>query len=264
MAKMTNETNVGDRTNALTNEILRVTVGSRLHGLEVGDQDDRDEMGIFVDRPHNLIGLGQQQPHYVYRSQPQGVRSGPGDLDLTIYSLRKWMALAIGGNPSVLLPLYAPDEHVLIEHPLGRELRELKGAIVWRETLIAHERYMKNQWERMLGERAGHMPKRPELVEKYGFDTKYAGHAIRLGIQGVELGLDGYLTLPMDEAYRDLIVAVRTGEKTWAEVLEIIEDLHLQLVALVRDSDALPEKPDLELLTGWMQDAHLRHWGLRS
>ena len=36
------------------------------------------------------------------RTQPEGVRSGPGDLDLIVYSLRKWMRLALTGNPTVL------------------------------------------------------------------------------------------------------------------------------------------------------------------
>ena len=37
--------------------ILRATVGSTVHGLHDGGQDDRDEMAVFVEPPEYLIGL---------------------------------------------------------------------------------------------------------------------------------------------------------------------------------------------------------------
>ncbi len=39
-------------------------------------------------------------------------RSGAGDLDVIVYSARKWARLALSGNPTVLLPLFVPDEEV--------------------------------------------------------------------------------------------------------------------------------------------------------
>lgn len=70
--------------------ILRGTVGSTVHGLHHADQDDRDEMAIFVEPPEFLVGLRLARSgsswgpfeHYVERTQPEGARSGPGDLDL--------------------------------------------------------------------------------------------------------------------------------------------------------------------------------------
>ncbi len=71
--------------------ILRATVGSTLHGLHHGGQDDRDEMAVFVEPPEYLVGLARARSirgglygfeHFVERTQPEGVRSGPGDLDL--------------------------------------------------------------------------------------------------------------------------------------------------------------------------------------
>ena len=35
---------------------------------------------------------------------------GLGDLDVVIYSARKWARLALSGNPSVLLLLFVPDD----------------------------------------------------------------------------------------------------------------------------------------------------------
>ena len=78
--------------------ILRATVGSTAHGLHHGGQDDRDEMAVFIEPPEYRLGLklarGQGRKlhpleHWVERTQPEGARSGPGDLDLVAYNLRK-------------------------------------------------------------------------------------------------------------------------------------------------------------------------------
>src|ERR671925_1818212 len=112
--------------------VLRATVGSTVHGLHHGGQDDRDEMAVFVEPPEYLLGLARARgirgglygfEHYVERTQPEGVRSGPGDLDLVAYNLRKYIRLALKGHPTILLLLFVPDEFVLVETELGEELR---------------------------------------------------------------------------------------------------------------------------------------------
>jgi uncharacterized protein len=102
--------------------ILQATVGSTVHGLHHGGQDDRDEMAVYIEPPEFLVGLRRAPAirgglygfeHYVERTQPEGVRSGPGDLDLVAYSLRKWVRLALKGHPTILLLLFVPDEFVV-------------------------------------------------------------------------------------------------------------------------------------------------------
>ena len=44
---------------------------------------------------------------------------------------------------------------------------------------------------------AGAHTNRPELVAVHGYDTKYAMHALRLGLQGIELLTTGRITLPV-------------------------------------------------------------------
>src|SRR5919201_2283200 len=114
--------------------VLRATVGSTVHGLHHGGQDDRDEMAVFVEPPEFLVGLRRARhmrgglygfEHYVERTQPEGARSGPGDLDLVAYNLRKYVRLALKGHPTVLLMLFVPPELTLVETEIGRELRAL-------------------------------------------------------------------------------------------------------------------------------------------
>jgi predicted nucleotidyltransferase len=127
--------------------ILRATVGSTVHGLHHGGQDDRDEMAVFVEPPEYVLGLrlarkqGVRNPyrfeHWVERTQPEGARSGPGDLDLVAYSLRKYVRLALKGHPTVLLLLFVPDELTLVETELGQRLRQLRPASSPSEPVVA-------------------------------------------------------------------------------------------------------------------------------
>src|SRR3954463_15613041 len=82
--------------------ILRGLVGSTVHGLSNPGADDRDEMGVCVEPEDYVLGLRPFE-HCVARTQPEGHPSGPGDVDLTIYGLRKFCRLAIKGSPTVLL-----------------------------------------------------------------------------------------------------------------------------------------------------------------
>src|SRR6476620_10496010 len=114
--------------------ILRATVGSTVHGLHHGGQDDRDELAVFVEAPEYMIGHARARgirgglfgfEHYVERTQPEGVRSGPGDFDLVAYSLRKYIRLAIKGHPTILLLLFVPAELVHVRTELGEELQAM-------------------------------------------------------------------------------------------------------------------------------------------
>ena len=240
----------------LGHEILRVLVGSGLHGTAIDGQDDRDEMGICVEPPEYVIGLRQFE-QYIFRTQPEGARSGPGDLDLIVFSLRKWVRLALAGNPTVLLPLFVPDEQVVVRSELGDELRAMAGAIVSRQAGPRFLGYLGAQRDKLLGRRSA-APRR-ELVERHGFDTKLAMHMVRLGVQGVELLETGRITLPMPEPWLSWCRALRRGERSAQEALETAAELELRLRELL-DSSPLPPEPDAGRIDAWLVDAHQRAW----
>jgi hypothetical protein len=116
--------------------ILRVQVGSGVHGTSIAGQDDRDEMGLCLEPPQFVTGLGrvpdgvggvansvrfEQYERHTAWDRPGGIanRSGAGDLDVIIYSARKWARLALAGNPTVLLVLFVPDEEVVFRNEAG-------------------------------------------------------------------------------------------------------------------------------------------------
>ena len=249
--------------------ILRATVGSTLHGLHHGGQDDRDEMAVYVEPPEFLLGLARAPAirgglygfeHYVERTQPEGVRSGPGDLDLVAYSLRKWVRLALKGHPTILLLLFVPEEHVLVETELGRELRALRPAILSQRAGRGYLGYLRGQRERLLGGRGQRRVNRPELVEAHGYDTKYAMHAARLGYQELELLETGRLTLPMPEPGRSRAMAIRTGERSFDEAVAEIAEVEERLAAALEHT-TLPPEPDRAAVDAFLVGAYRQAWG---
>lgn len=239
-------------------EVYRVQVGSGIHGVTIGGQDDRDEMGMCIERPEHVIGLAKFE-QWIYRTQPEGHRSGYGDLDLTVYSLRKWTRLALAGNPTVLLPLFVPESEIVVDSEVGRGLRAHPDRFLSRQTAARFLGYMTAQREQMLGLRGKKHTNRPELVAIHGFDTKFAYHMVRLGLQGVELLTTGRITLPIPEPDRTWLRDLRAGEHTMDEALARAVELENQLREL-RDSSDLPPHPDYDRANRWLIGVYQREW----
>lgn len=251
--------------------ILRATVGSTVHGLHLEGADDRDEMAVAVEPPEFLIGLarakfdldGQYQQgfeHHVERTQPEGVKSGPGDLDRTTYSLRKWMKLACQGNPTTLALLFVPHDDCDVVTASGVELRGLAEAIVSKQAGPRYAGYLRAQKERLLGERGQKRTKRPELEEAYGYDTKYAMHVLRLAMQGCELMRTGYITLPMPPGERELCRAVREGAIEKDRALALIAKWEGKLYSDIVSS-RLPDHPQWGRINSWLVRTYRETWG---
>lgn len=244
--------------------ILRTEVGSGVHGLALGGTDDLDEMGICIEPMHVMVTTQKPFEQYVYRTAEartgkHDAPSQPGDLDLTVYSLRKWCSLALAGNPTVLLPMFAPVSSCVVLDYLGVELRRMSDAFASKQSIKRFLGYMVAQRERLLGQRGQKNVNRRELVERVGYDSKYASHVIRLGLQGVEYGRTGRLTLPMKQGDRDYVLQVKRGECDLEEVIIRANALEVELEDAL-ESSPLPDCPDTERVNAWMRGAYLNEW----
>jgi predicted nucleotidyltransferase len=241
---------------ARSGTILRTLVGSTAHGLSNPGTDDRDEMAVCVEPPEYLLGLRTFE-HYVERTQPEGSPSGPGDLDLVVYGLRKYCRLALKGSPTTLLLLFARDDLVLERTSLGEELQSHAPAVVSRRTGLAFLGYLDAQRRSLLGER--HAPRNRELSQRHGYDTKYAMHALRIAIQGQELLRERTITLPVAAPHRERLMEVRRGELPLDSVLAMLASETEALEALTSDP-RLPEEPDHERFDRFLVRAYRESW----
>lgn len=245
-----------------TGTILLVEVGSTAHGTGLPGGEDHDEMAVVVESPADVLGLSETGLSTVmHRTQPEGSRSGPGDTDRTIHSLRRFLRLAASGNPSILMAFWAP---VLFATDEGRDLQNLGELIVGRHFIPRYRGYMQSQAERLLGLRGGRHGRRgggqrDELIEEFGYDTKYAMHCARLGYQGLELLQTRHLNLPMQGEPAEWLLAVRRGDVSFADWWNRALTLDAELEAML-DDDSLPPGPDRDAIETWSVSTHLQMW----
>lgn len=228
-----------------------------MYGTSLGDAD-RDEFGIYVEDPEYVTGLAVPEK-IVQRTQPDGVRSGPGDLDRQVYGVRKFARLAGAGNPTVLLMLFVPPEHRIIETPESALLLENRDLFISKQAGHRFLGYLDSQRAQMLRLSGSKHTNRPELVEKHGYDTKFAYHALRLGVQGIELMRTGSISLPMRAANREWLLDVRRGKMTFDEVCEALTGLRFGLEFMIGES-GLPDGPDWVGINDLCHDLYLSKW----
>lgn len=243
-----------------------------MHGTSITGQDDRDEMGFCIEPQEYVIGLARittpggrtlpfdQFERHTAWDRPGGIRnrSGAGDLDVLVYSLRKWARLAADGNPTVLLPIFVPAEEIVVGSPVADEVRANAHRFASKRSIRRFLGYLESHLGAMNGTRSRHT-NRPELVAVHGYDTKFAMHAAWLGVQGLEFARTGRITLPIPEPHRTLLRAIRSGEVPLAETLRVINELRDELIAEL-DHDRLPDEPDRGWIDAWLIDAYQREW----
>jgi uncharacterized protein len=247
---------------ARANTILRTDDGSRLHGLAIEGVSDRDEIGVFVEPAAHVIGLAGAVDQWRWRARPEGDRAQAGDIEGTLYSLRRFVSLVCAGNPNLIGPLYAPETAVLERTVLGVELQALAPQIVSQQAVRRFIGFVDSQVELLQGQRGkSRIPVRTDLIERWGFDTKAASHAYRLAAKAVELAEEGRLTVPMRASDRERAMAVKTGQVPLGDVLAETAALRARAVSAVDDGRTpLPASSDTARVCAWMVDAHQRHW----
>lgn len=243
--------------------VLRGLVGSTVYGINVADgTEDRDEMGVCIEPMKEVLSLDAPFEQFIYRSAVErtgdhNARSMAGDLDLTIYSLRKYLRLALKGNPTIIGLLFNPEP--LVETIVGSELILMRGEIISKRAGGAFLGYMKAQRERMQGERGGRHGVRHKHPGQ-SYDTKYAMHLLRLGLEGIELMRHGTITLPMHRMHREFLVSVRNGEVDEKTVIYYAETYERSLKELLDTSKAVPEKPNTAFVENWMNQKYEEAW----
>jgi predicted nucleotidyltransferase len=232
--------------------------GSELHGAKVGKTDDTDLYGVFVESPEQALGLDPLE-HYVWSTAGDDRRNGPEDVDVTLYSLRKWAAMAAKGNATTLHFLFAEPQDVPSQ--FWRKIQDRRADFLARKSAEQFVRFAENQFARITGEKgSGKKGQRPEYIGKFGYDTKAAMHGLRLLYECIELMLHGQVTLPRPE--KDLLIEVRSGEWSLEKVLNHVTEMRRKAELAVAESP-LPEKVDREVISKVVAEVQLEFWAAR-
>ncbi len=229
--------------------------GSELHGAKVGKTDDTDLYGVYLEDPKDALGLDPQE-HFVWSTAGDERRNGPDDVDITLYSLRKWAGMAAKGNATALHFLFAEPQEV--DPKAWKKIQAQREVFLSRGSAKQFLGFADDQFKRLTGEKgSGKKGQRPEYIGKYGYDTKAAMHGLRLLYECLELMAHRRITLPRPE--KDLLIEVRSGEWPLDRVLAHAKTLMQEVEEAVASSQ-LPEKVDRDAISRLIAQIHLDSW----
>jgi predicted nucleotidyltransferase len=228
--------------------------GSELHGAKVHGTDDLDIYGVYIEPPELVLGL-ESLAHYVWSTASNDRRNGPNDVDVTLYSLKKWASLACKGNPTALHFLFADG---VMRSPIWKEIVANKNVFLSPGCVKQFLGFADSQIGRMTGKKGrGKKGQRPEIEAKYGYDVKAAMHTLRLLYECKELVSAGQITLPRPE--KDLLIKVRTGKYPMQKVLAIAEKLIARCEQAAQAS-GLPERVDRTAVSRLVAACYQKVW----
>ena len=237
--------------------IMAYIGGSQAHGAKLQGQDDTDWYGVFIEPAEKSLGLDKFE-HFVTSTGGGPGGNGPNDIDVCLYSLRKWATLAVKGNPSALHFLFAPESFCKTWWSIVGRNSEMFMA---RNHVKAFCGFAHDQLLRLFGEKGQKNVHRKESEDKFGYDTKYAMHIIRLYGEAKELMETGRITLPRPNAGE--LIAIREGKYKLSEIRKIGNDLEADALR-ASEASHLPEQPNRwaisELISAQYLDFYARHW----
>jgi predicted nucleotidyltransferase len=168
--------------------------GSQLHGAKVSGYDDLDIYGCYIEPPERILGVLALE-HFVWSSGSETEKNTADDVDVTTYSLHRWGERIRKGNPAILHYLFAAN--ALSSDTWERFIGSHRDNLISKTAARQYLGFAASQRMRLTGERGmGRHGQRPDLIERYGFDVKFAMHYVRLLGECRELLREHKVTLP--------------------------------------------------------------------
>ena len=165
---------------------------------------------VFPHLTGAIPGFGEQPPKFE-SFQQHHILIDDKNYDVAIYSLVKTFDLAADNNPNILDMLWVPEHCVTHIDQVGEHIRKNRKYFLHKGSYHRFRGYAHQQMKRM--ENTG----RKDLIEKYGYDTKFAYHVVRLCLQAEQI-LEKH---DMDFSVNaDFLKTIRAGTYTFEQFKE--------------------------------------------
>lgn len=255
------------------NTVYLTVMGSHAYGvnhakvLEDSEKiQDIDYYGVVIPPkqmvfPHlngQIPGFGWQKINTFNQWQEMALdESGPDTKkhDFNVYNIVRYMQLCMQNNPNMVDSLFTPENCVIHITPIGQLIRENRKKFLSRLCWLRFSGYAQSQIKKM--QTRNPEGERKKIVEKYGFDTKYAYHLIRLLDESEQILTTGDLDL---QRSKKVLAAIRQGEWTAEEVIDYATEKRAGLEAKYQKSD-LPPKPDETEIRNLLLQCLEMHYG---
>lgn len=230
--------------------VLCVNMGSISHGTHNPDPesiDDIDIMGVVIPPEDYYIGLKS--------FGSRGTKEiKAGRYDIVLYEMKKFIGLLSKGNPNVVGALFLRPEYYLRVGDAGRMLLSNRERFLTRNLASCILGYANDQLRRLDNSLKldpsykGYMgAKRKELVEKYGYDTKYASHLVRLLRMCLEFLETRQLNVYRENDAQELR-DIKGGKYQFRDLEGMVIDLFNECKGKLHLISDLPQFPDQDFL----------------
>jgi predicted nucleotidyltransferase len=225
-------------------KLLECKFGSQVYGTATPLSDI--DIGVVLLEPKEFIfGIAN-----LTRKSTTIAQEVEGETDVRTMYLRRFLSLCAQGNPNVLEWLYTPGEHIDEMHPMFRKyVWDNRNLLLNKKRLVAsHLGFAKSQVIRMRNHENDMGAKRRALYAQYGYDVKFASHALRLMYQLSDIMVHGKIRLPYTPDQQDILRAVKGGEWTLDRFDKYYEDAETITKGNVEKCDFLPNKTNFQAI----------------
>lgn len=252
---------------------LEVYGGSSAYAMD-SDTSDLDCLGFWIPPldsifPHlkGLIpgfdgGFSEKTLEFSTYTQhhmfDQSAKGGKGcEYDYTIHSIVKYFRLLLGANPTLIESLFSPVRCVLHLTPIGQLVLDNRKLFLCKELAKNSASYARGQLHKLRTKEPTEDSKRFAVVEKYGYDLKWAVHNVRLIDQAYQIVTKNDIDL---EENREKLKSIRRGEWTMEQIEAHFKMMEPILIEATDKSD-LPWEPDREQVRALLVQCLTKHFG---
>jgi len=216
-----------------------------VYGWAIPPKDD-----LFPHLRGEVLGFGTPKPRFEqyqeHHVQDQDALAGHGrTYDLTLYGIVKFFNLAMENNPNVIDSLFTPVNCVLHSTRVGNLVRENRRLFLHKGAWPKFKGYAYTQLHKLSIKTP--QDKRAELVEKHGYDVKFAYHVVRLLTEVEMILIEENMDLQRNN---EQLKAIRRGEWTEDRLRQWCADKesHLERVYAESNLRATPDEPKIRAL----------------
>lgn len=246
----------------LKNNVQYETImGSVAYGVS-DNTSDMDVYGFAIPSKHIIFphlngyieGFGKQ-PERFQNFQQHHIKDGEKEYDLDIYNIVHYFSLCMDNNPNIVDSLFTPQRCVLHSTQIGNLVRDNRKLFLHKGSWQKRKGFAFSQLHKC--ENKNPIGKRKELVEKYGVDTKFLYHVVRLVNNAEQILLEGDLDLTKD---REQLKSIRRGEMSLEDVKKWFNEKEKNLDKVYLESK-LQHSPDEKKIKELLLNCLEIHYG---
>lgn len=212
--------------------IYRCVIGSRAYGLD-DEASDTDYRGIYLppaDLEWSLFGVPEQL------DDP--------DREECYWELKKFLILALKGNPNILECLYSPIVEYADE--TAQELLDIRHKFLSKLIFATYNGYVLSQFKKL----------QADLRNHGAVKWKHIMHLLRLLLEGIAALKEGEIRTTVGD-HREKLRAIKRGEIPFVELDAWRHELHKAFESAFAVT-SLPDRPDYDAANALLVRARRR------